>query len=57
MVQLEVFSILNLSKVPEESADGFTAYGNNHLDCLCCCYVSGDKVDICKEGLSSEWVT
>ena len=36
VVELEAFSILDPSKVPEESADGFTAYVNNHLDCLCC---------------------
>ena len=57
VVELEAFSILDPSNVPEESADGFTAYGNNHLDRLCCCYGSGDKADICKEGLRSEWVT
>ena len=53
MVELDAFSILDPSKVPEESADGFTAYGNNHQDCLCCRYGSGDKANICKEGLHS----
>ena len=57
MVELEAFSILDPSKVPEESANGFAAYENNRLDCLCCRYGTGDKADICKEGLRSEWVT
>ena len=54
VVKLEAFSILDPSKLPKESAESFTSYGNNHLDLLCSRYGSGDKADINKDGLRSE---
>ena len=53
---MEAFSILDPSKLPQESAEGYTTYGNDHLDLLCSRYGSGDKADISTEELHSEWV-
>ena len=56
VVELEAFSILDPSKLPQESAEGYTTYGNDHSDLLCSQYGSGDKADISTEELRSEWV-
>lgn len=57
VVELEAFSILDPSKLPEESAEGFSTYGNDKLDLLCLRYGSGDRADICEEEVRSEWIT
>ena len=57
VVELEAFSILDPSKLPKESAESFTSYGNTHLDLLCSRYGSRDNADINKDGLRSEWST
>ena len=56
VVELEAFSVLDPSKLPQESAEGYTTYGNDHLDLLCSRYGSVDKADISIEELRSEWV-
>ena len=33
--ELEAFSILDPSKLPQESEEGYTTYGNDQLDLLC----------------------
>ena len=56
--ELEAFSIFDPSKLPEESAEeSFAAYGKDKIELLSSRYGNGDKADICKEGLYSEWVT
>ena len=56
--ELEAFSIFDPSKLPEESAEeNFTAYGKDKIEHLSSRYGEGDKADICKMGLSSEWIT
>jgi len=54
VVELEAFSIFDPSKVPEESAEDFSTYGDIKLDLLCSQYGSGDRADISAEGLRSE---
>ena len=44
------------SKLPQESEEGYTTYGNDQLDLLCSRYGNGDKADIIIEDLRSEWV-
>ena len=56
VVELDAFSILDPSKLPQELAEGYTTYGNDHLDLLCSRYGSGHKADISTEELRSEWV-
>ena len=54
--ELEAFSVLDPSKLPQESEEGYTTYGNDQLDLLCSRYGNGAKADIIIEGLHSEWV-
>ena len=55
--ELEPFSIFDPSKVPDRSQnETFDTYGNNELQLLSTHYGSGQKADINKEALLSEWV-
>ena len=56
VVELEAFSIIDPSKLPQEMAESYTTYGNDNLDLLCSRYGSGDKADISPDDLRSEWV-
>ena len=53
VVELEAFSILDPSKLPQETVESYTTYGNDNLDLLCSRYGSGDKADISPDDLHS----
>ena len=53
VVELEAFSV---PKLPQETVESYTTYGNDNMDLLCSRYGSGDKADISPDDLRSEWV-
>ena len=55
LADLEQFSLFDPSKLPTESDEAFKTYGDHHLEHLSTQYGSGDKADINKEALFSEW--
>ena len=56
VAELEAFSILDPSKLPDQSCASFTTYGSSQLDMLSSRYGVGDRADIDKEELISEWI-
>ena len=55
VADLEQFSLFDPSKVPTESDEAFKTYGDHQLEHLLIQYGSGDKADVNKEALFSEW--
>ena len=55
VADLEQFSLFDPIKVPTESDEAFKTYGDHQLEHLSIQYGSGDKADINKEALFSEW--
>lgn len=55
VADLEPFSVYDHSKLPTESGEAFKTYGNHQLEHLCTQYGSGERADVSKEALFSEW--
>ena len=55
VADLEHFSVFDPSKLPTESDEAFKTYGDHQLEHLFTQYGSGDKADVNKEALFSEW--
>ena len=55
VADLEPFSLFDPLKLPAESDEAFKNYGDCQLEHLSTKYGSGDKADIDKEALLSEW--
>ena len=55
VADLEPFSVFDPSKLPTESDETFKTYGDHQLEAMCTQYGRGEKADINKEALLSEW--